>query len=105
MLRKKSGKNLNKNRIEEIFQDVVHRLLNRFLRISNRKVIKKRECMKAMTRQELAYKAGVDRKTFYRYVKCHADELRAMGMRPRERLPPAVVKWIVDSYGVTLDEE
>ena len=34
-------KNLNKNRIEEIFQDAVHRLLNRFLRISNRKVIKK----------------------------------------------------------------
>ena len=54
---------------------------------------------------ELAYRAGVDRKTFYRYVKRHEDELRAMGMRPRERLPPAVVKWIVDSYGVTLDEE
>ncbi len=33
-------KNLNKNLVEEIFQDVVHRLLNRFLRISNRKVIK-----------------------------------------------------------------
>ena len=61
--------------------------------------------MKAMTREELAYRAGVDRKTFYRYVKRHEDELRAMGMRPRERLPPAVVKWIVDSYGVTLEDE
>jgi len=38
-----------------------------------------------MTREELAYRAGVDRKTFYRYVKRHQDELRAMGMRPRER--------------------
>ena len=35
-------KNLNKNLVEEIFQDAVHRLLNRFLRISNRKVIKKK---------------------------------------------------------------
>ena len=43
-----------------------------------------------MTREELAYRAGVDRKTFYRYVKRHEDEL---------------LKWIVDSYGVTLDEE
>ena len=58
--------------------------------------------MKAMTREELAYRAGVDRKTFYRYLKSHQDELRAIGMRPRERLPPAVVKWIVDAYGVTL---
>ena len=60
--------------------------------------------MKAMTREELAYSAGVDRKTFYRYLKSHQDELRAIGMRPRERLPPAVVKWIVDAYGVTLDD-
>ena len=58
-----------------------------------------------MTREELAYMAGVDRKTFYRYVKRHEDELRALGMRPRERLPPAVVKWLVHNYGVNMDEE
>ena len=49
--------------------------------------------------------ASIDRKTFYSYLSRHKDELCAMGMRPRERLPPAVVKWIVDSYGVTLEDE
>ena len=68
-------------------------------------VPKKRRSMKAMTREELAYRAGVDRKTFYRYIMRHKDELCAMGMRPRERLPPAVVKWIVDAYGVSIDDE
>ena len=61
--------------------------------------------MKAMTREELAYRAGVDRKTFYSYLSRHKDELRAMGMRPRERLPPIVVKWIADNYGVSIDDE
>ena len=66
---------------------------------------KRRRSMKAMTREELAYRAGVDRKTFYSYLRRNKDVLCAMGMRPRERLPPAVVKWIVDSYGVTLEDE
>ena len=61
--------------------------------------------MKAMTREELAYRAGVDRRTFYSYLMRHAEELRALGMRPRARLPPVVVKWLVDSYGVTLEDE
>ena len=61
--------------------------------------------MKAMTRQELAYRAGVDRKTFYDYLSQHEDELRALGMRPRARLPPIVVKWIAHNYGVNIDEE
>ena len=58
-----------------------------------------------MTREELAYRAGVDRKTFYSYLNRHKDELFAMGMRPRERLPPIVVKWIADNYGVSIDDE
>ena len=61
--------------------------------------------MKAMTREELAYRAGADRKTFYSYLNRHKDELCAMGMRPRERLPPIVVKWIADNYGVSIDDE
>ena len=61
--------------------------------------------MKAMTREELAYRAGVDRKTFYRYCERHKKELRTMGMRPRERLPPVVVRWIAHHYGVSIDEE
>ena len=58
-----------------------------------------------MTREELAQRAGVDRKTFYSYLKRHEDELRAMGMRARERLPPIVVKWIAHNYGVNIDEK
>jgi hypothetical protein len=61
--------------------------------------------MKAMTREELAYRAGVDRKTFYSYLRRNKDVLCAMGMRPRERLPPIVVKWIADNYGVSIDDE
>ena len=61
--------------------------------------------MKTMTRKELAYMAGVDRKTFYSYLSLHEDELRVLGMRPRARLPPIVVKWIAHNYGVSIDEE
>ena len=61
--------------------------------------------MKAMTREELAYRAGVDRKTFYSYLRRNKDVLCAMGMRPRERLPPIVVKWIAGNYGVSIDDE
>ena len=61
--------------------------------------------MKAMTREELAYRAGVDRRTFYSYLMRHAEELRALGMRPRARLPPVVVKWLANNYGINIDEE
>ena len=58
-----------------------------------------------MTREELAYRAGVDRKTFYSYLRRNKNVLCAMGMRPRERLSPIVVKWIADNYGVSIDDE
>ena len=61
--------------------------------------------MKSMTRKELAYMAGVDRKTFGTYLDCHKDELHALGMRPRKRLPPVVVKWLVHNYGINIDEK
>ena len=58
-----------------------------------------------MTREELAYRAGVDRKAFYSYLRRNKDVLCAIGMRPRERLPPIVVKWIAQNYGVSIDDE
>jgi len=61
--------------------------------------------MKAMTREELAYRAGVDRRTFYSYLMRHKEELRALGMRPRARLPPVVVKWLAHNYGINIDDE
>jgi len=61
--------------------------------------------MMSMTREEVAYRAGVSRRTLYTYLKRHEDELRALGLRPNERLPPIVVKWLAHNYGVTIDEE
>jgi hypothetical protein len=59
---------------------------------------------KTMTREEIAYLAGVDRRTLYDYLKLHEQELRKLGMRPRARLPPIVVEWLVDNYGVVIDD-
>jgi DNA-binding XRE family transcriptional regulator len=58
--------------------------------------------MKAMTRQELADCAGVTTKTLGNYIKRHRDELWALGMRPREILPPSVVAWLVNNYGIDI---
>ena len=58
-----------------------------------------------MTRKELAYRASVDRKTFSTYLEQHEDELRPLGLRPRARVPPVVVKWLVHNYGINIDEK
>jgi len=60
--------------------------------------------MKAMTRQELADCAGVTTKTLHNYIKRHWDELWTLGMRPREILPPSVVAWLVNNYGIDIRE-
>jgi len=60
--------------------------------------------MKAMTRQELAVRAGVTVKTLNNYIRHHKETLQKLGMRPREILPPRVVEWIVSNYGISLDE-
>lgn len=59
--------------------------------------------MKAMTRQELADRAGVTTKTLRNYIDRHWDDLFAMGMRPYEILPPNVVTWIADKYGIDVN--
>ena len=49
--------------------------------------------MKAMTRQELALKAGVHPDTLGRWLKRHQHTLEALGLLPGMRLlPPKVVK-------------
>ena len=55
-----------------------------------------------MTRQQLADCAGITTKTLGNYIKRHWDELWALGMRPREILPPIVVAWLVDNYGIDI---
>ncbi len=60
--------------------------------------------MKAMTRQELADCAGVTTKTLRNYIKCHWDELWAMGMRPNHILSPKVVEWLARNYGINVGD-
>lgn len=60
--------------------------------------------MKAMTRQQLAECAGVTTKTLQNYIERHWDELWALGMRPRQILPPSVVEWLCKNYGISIDD-
>lgn len=57
-----------------------------------------------MTRQQLADCAGITSKTLGNYIHRHWDELWALGMRPYEILPPSVVEWLVDNYGIDIDD-
>ena len=59
--------------------------------------------MKAMTRTTLAACAGVSRDTLSRYIAAHQEELKALGLRPRNILPQKVVEWIAENYGVDVD--
>ena len=56
--------------------------------------------MKAMTRQELADRAGVDRKTLYKYFLRHEDELWSLGVRPNQ----IAVEWLSVNYGINIDD-
>jgi hypothetical protein len=60
--------------------------------------------MKAMTREQLADCAGVTTKTLDRYIKRHWDELWALGLRPRQILPPSVVEWLSSHYCIRIDD-
>ena len=55
-----------------------------------------------MTRQELAYKAGVHPRTLYTYLLSIWPELDARGCSPRKRLTPAAVEYICEHYGIDL---
>ena len=59
---------------------------------------------KSVTREEVADKAGVDRRTLYSYLKFHEEELAKLGLRPRVRLSPIIVEWLAENYGVTMDD-
>ena len=60
--------------------------------------------MRSMTREEIALRAHVNRKTISNQIKRHWDELWALGMRPYEILPPSVVAWFGKNYGVDVDD-
>ena len=55
--------------------------------------------MKAMTRQQLAFAAGISVDTLRRWLEPHTQQLEALGMQPKMRvLPPKVVAYIVETF-------
>ena len=60
--------------------------------------------MKAMTRQQIAYYAGVTVKTLRNWCKPYRQELEALGLRPGMIiLPPNIVQWICDKFCIDVD--
>ncbi len=60
--------------------------------------------MKAMSKSELAAKAGITVTTLMNWCEPHMKELKAMGMRPNQRLlSPRIVKFLVDTFSIDID--
>lgn len=60
--------------------------------------------MKAMTKQQLADRAGVSVKTLTNWCRPYQDELWMMGLRPRMKvLPPHIVMFLADKFCIDLD--
>ena len=59
--------------------------------------------MRAMTKSELAERAGVSVNTLNRWCKPFRRELEAMGLTPKQRLlPPMAVKFIAEKLCIDL---
>jgi transposase-like protein len=59
--------------------------------------------MKAMSKQQLADKAGVSINTFCRWCKPFRNELEALGLQPKSKiLPPSAVKFIAEKLCIDL---
>lgn len=55
--------------------------------------------MKAMSKSELADRAGVSVDTLKRWLKPHRQQLKSLGMQTNMRvLPPRVVAYIVEVF-------
>ena len=53
--------------------------------------------MKAMSKSELAMKAGVSVNTLANWLKPYREELEAMGLQPNAKvLPPHIVKYLTE---------
>ena len=62
--------------------------------------------MKAMTRQELADRAGVSTRTLSNWCKPYSEELERMGLRRKMvLLPPIIVRWMCDKFCIDVDDE
>jgi hypothetical protein len=60
--------------------------------------------MKAMTRQQIAWYAGVSVKTLKNWCKPYRKELEALGLQPgMVILPPNIVQWICDKFCIDIE--
>ena len=61
--------------------------------------------MKAMTKQQLADKAGVTTKTLMSWCEPFQKELESMGMQPNMKvLPPHIVNFITEKFSIDVGE-
>ena len=59
--------------------------------------------MTAMTKAQLAMAAGASVKTLQRWLSRHREELKKLGVRPRDKLlPPVAVRYVAEQYGIDL---
>ena len=60
--------------------------------------------MKAMTKSELAQRAGISLNTFSRWCKTLEPQMRQMGLPPGARvLPPNIVRLIAEHFCIDID--
>ena len=61
--------------------------------------------MKAMTKQQIADRAGVTTKTLMSWCEPFLDELESMGMRTHMKvLPPHIVRFITEKFCIDVGE-
>ena len=54
-----------------------------------------------MLKSEIARAAGVSDSTLRRWLRCHEQQLRGMGVRKKAKLlSPKVVRWVCEEYGI-----
>ena len=59
--------------------------------------------MKSMSMAQFAEAAGINMRTFQRWLSRHKDELSVLGVSPHDKLlPPVAVKYIAEQYGIDL---
>ena len=71
--------------------------MNNWELMKRKKIKKEKFEMKAMSKSELADKAGVSVGTLMRWCKPFRDDLNAMGLQPNAKvLPPHIVKYLTE---------
>ena len=68
-----------------------------------RTFVENKKHMKSAYKYELADAAGVNYRTFQRWLSGNRSKLTELGARPRQQLlPPKAVAWVCREYGIDL---